>query len=369
MSYNPLVLSDTSQQILDSIVSYHRKTLFDLDAFAARERSAKDGRHPASLARAINQMISAGGVTDGPEAEYFQECARLAGRPFNRNRLFIPFGALTQRDLTAASASGGGYLVNTDNQAARDILRPWSVTARAGVEIETGLVGNVTIPRTTVKSTPGWLPTEGGSATPSQPTFQQIALTPKNIIIVIPFSRQLSLQSNAEAVVRRELTRTIATGIDQAVLAGTGTGGQPTGLTNTAGVNTETGTSLAHAGVVAMKRKVADANAPDEAIAFLGTPAVRELLEKRERATGLGFIWDDDRVASRPAYASADVPTGTLIAGAWSEIYLGIWGAGFVVEIDPSTYFTSAVIQARLIVSCDIAVRTPAAFCRASSVT
>lgn len=365
MTYNPLELSDTSKQILDSIVSYHVKTLYENDAIIAHERSAKHRLEAASLARAFNQMISSGGVTDGPEAEFFQEAASLAGQRFDRNRLFIPFGSLAERDLTTNSAAS---IVATSNQAARDLLRPWSVTARAGIEMETGLVGNQTIPRTTVKVTPEWLSTEGTAATPSQPTFQQIALTPNNIIGVIPFSRQLALQSNAEAVVRRELTRTIGTGIDQAVIAGTG-GKQPLGLTNTTGINTETGTSLAQAGVVSMKRKCADANASDDGMAFLGTTAVRELLEKRERATGSGFIWDNGRVASRPAFASTDIPTATLICGQWSEIYLGIWGSGFVVEIDPMTYFKQAIIQARLIVSCDIAVRTPAAFCVAASVS
>lgn len=187
---------------------------------------------------------------------------------------------------------------------------------------------------------------------------------------LIDFSRQLSIQANAERFVRRELMGTIGTAVDQAILNGSGAE-QPTGILSTAGVSTETGTSFAQANAASMKRKVSDANANDDDIAFIGVPSVRELLEKRERATGLGFIWDKDQVASRPAFVSTDVPSATMICGAWPLIWLGIWGSGFIVEINPydSSGFKTGMIQARILVSLDVAVLHPAAFCVSSSIT
>ena len=65
-----------------------------------------------------------------------------------------------------------------------------------------------------------------------------------------------------------------------------------------------------------MKRKSSEANVTDASISFLSTPAVRELLEGREKATGGGkFVWDKDLVADRPAYVSTDVPVATMICG------------------------------------------------------
>jgi hypothetical protein len=60
-----------------------------------------------------------------------------------------------------------------------------------------------------------------------------------------------------------------------------------------------------------------------------------------------------------------------FVCGPWPMIYLGIWGAGFQIEINPydPTHFKSGVIQARLIVSCDVAVRHAKAFVWASAVT
>lgn len=61
----------------------------------------------------------------------------------------------------------------------------------------------------------------------------QIACTPKQAGCVINFSRLLAKQTNAEMFVKRELTRTVGTTLDQAVLNGSGAAGQPLGLINT----------------------------------------------------------------------------------------------------------------------------------------
>ena len=84
-----------------------------------------------------------------------------------------------------------------------------------------------------MKSTPAWLSTEGSQVPPSQTTLAQITITPKTVGAVVNFSRQLSLQANAESFVRRELLRTVATAIDLAVLNGSGAVGQPLGLLGT----------------------------------------------------------------------------------------------------------------------------------------
>lgn len=321
-----------------------------------------------SFARLVDSLAL--GRLDGIERETLEDAARKAGQPFDAQRVVLPW-SLFSRDLTAFTASAGGYLINTDVGDAIDTLRPWSVTARAGITALENLTGDLTLPRTTAKATPYWLATEGTGATASQPTLGSIAFRPKTAAGLVTFSRQLNKQADVESYVRRELLRTVGTAVDQAVLTGTGASGQPTGLLNTPGLATQSGTALGQAGVVNMKQQAASANAADASIAFIGTPEVRELLETRERATGSGFVWDDDRVASRPAYVSTDVPSATLIAGDWSDVILGLWGAGFVFEVNPydPTGFKAGTIQARVLVSLDVAIAHPSAFCVASSIT
>jgi HK97 family phage major capsid protein len=338
----------------------------ELLADVARPRTT-DRDHQPSLERAFSQVGASGRLARGTvEADFFGERATHAPRLLGERELYIPFAMLSERVMATTPGSKGGYLAGVDVQEVRDLLRPWSVSARVPVTIETGL-GETTqvLPRITAKSTPYWI---GESAPPSDPTVGEASLTPRSVAALIAFTRQLAMSPRSEFAIRRELLRTVGTAIDQAVLAGAG-GVQPLGIANTPGIGTTTGASLGQAGVVEMKRKVSEANADDAGIAFVSTPAIRELLEKRERATGSGFVWDRDAVASRPAFATTDMPTATIICGFWPSVYLGIWGDGFVVEIDPSTYFNSAGLVARLLIDVDVAVIHPAAFCMANSVT
>jgi HK97 family phage major capsid protein len=173
----------------------------------------------------------ANGVAHGENREALQENARRAGQPFDPQRVVIEF-----RDLQKAVASAGGYLVGTELQEPVDILRPYSVTAQAGVQIDTGLVGDQAVPKVTAKSTPNWLNTESATLTPSTPSIVQIPLTVKMVGGTINFSRQFSKQTNANRFVGNELFRTIGTGVDQALINGSGVNGQPLGILNTAGV-------------------------------------------------------------------------------------------------------------------------------------
>lgn len=367
MFENAHVLDPDFQTVFDARVAEERDRLFraqDLRNRVLRARGQVAAGGKVSIARAVLAM-SNGNLYKGAPFEH-DVLERVDGDP---QRVRFPFSAF--RDLTAAAAGAGGYLVGTETPAAVDALRPWSVTARAGILIAAGLQGNQAVPKVTEHAIPQWLQTEATPGTPSTPALSQIVLTPKTVTAIVSFSRQLALQANAEFFVKRELMRVVGTAIDQAVLNGSGASGQPLGLLQAPGIGSQSGASLAYAGVVAMKADCALANAPDESISYIGTPGVRQLLETRERATGNGFVWDDDRVASRPARVTNDLPAATLVAGAWEALFLGVWGDGFVLEVNPydPVGFTRGMVEGRIIVSCDVAALHAAAFSVATSIT
>lgn len=350
------------QSIVDTMTLYHENEMY---CWLDRQEELQKPKNPRlSLSRMIVGLSHE--KLHGEDREVLEETARRNGKDFDRQRPYIEL-----RDLVTAVGSEGGYLRPTEVREAVDILRPWSVITKAGMLVESGLLGDVAYPKVTQKTTPGWVSTETSQVTLSQPTLAQVVMAPKTIGDVIAFSRQLANQTNADRVVGRELLRTLGTAIDQAVINGSGTSGQPLGILSTPGVQTQSGSTL-NAGVSTMKRKSADANVNDEMISFLSTPAVRELLEGRERTTGGGrFVWDKDHVADRRAYASTDVPSATMICGDWGLVLLGIWGQGFVLEVNPfdTIGFKTGTIQARMLVTCDIAVLHPSGFVVASSIT
>lgn len=360
--YEPL--TPELEKSLETLTRYHREQ-FQMLQDADRAQARANRKAPLLNCDRLFHDLSRGHLA-GENQEALQESARRDGVTFDPVRPYISL-----RDLTVASGPSAGFLKQTEVQQSIDILRSFSLMDRMGIQIEYGLVGDQVVPKVAAKTSPDWLPTEATTGTASTPQLSQISLTPKSAIGSLNYSRQLSKQANATQFASRELLRTVGTAIDQAVLNGSGVSGQPLGIIGTAGVQTQSGTTL-NAGTGTMKQKAAEANVTDENIAFLSTPAVRQLLETRERATGGGrFVWDKDQVADRAAYVSTDVPAATMLCGDFSLVYLGFWGAGLVLEINPyeQTNFRAGIIQARVLVSCDVAVLHPPAFIVASSIT
>ena len=267
-------------------------------------------------------------------------------------------------------AGSAGYLTQADNYDAIETLRPWSVAVRAGASIAPNLKGNATFPKTVTGISSYWLNSEGATLTPSDPVIGQLALTPRTAGAIVTSSRLLWKTPQAEPYLRRELLRSIGTRIDSAILNGAGSA-EPLGLLNTVDIGATSGGSLDWGDVTGMQQTVAEANADDSIVAFIGTPAVRKLLSARERATGSGFIWDAGHIAGQPGHVTTDMPSATLVCGAWPELLLGLFGPGVELAINPNdpTGFKTGLMSVRVLVTCDVAIAHPAAFNAATSIT
>lgn len=364
-------LNEDNGLILDEMVKYHSNRLHEFERRLERNKSLKDRKNPVYLSRAISQM-SAQGLKGTPEAEFFQETARIRSEAFDPQRIYLPW-EFFKRDLTAANALQGGYLVGLSNTAAQDILRPWSVAISGGVTVAENLQGNVTVPKTTGTSTIYWQSTETSQATDSTPTVGQAALAAKIAIGIVNCSRNFMVQADPERWLQRELKRTAAAAIDQAVLSGSGASGQPLGLVNTQGLSTQSGSSLAWSGILVMKKNTALVNAQDGTTSFISTPTIRGLLEGREKASGNGgFVWQNNEIAGCPSFASTQMPAATMISGPMSGVTLGMWGNGVQIEVNPydPTMFKTGGIQVRVLIACNVAITVDlAAFTLATSIS
>jgi hypothetical protein len=120
-----------------------------------------------------------------------------------------------------------------------------------------------------------------------------------------------------------------------------------------------------------MRQTALTAGAREDAMQWIGTPAVQGLLSARERASGGGrFIWDGRSILDLPANATPTAPASTLILGDFSKLLLGIWGPpSLVLEVNPYQNFAAGIMAARCVLSCDVALPQPGAFVVASSVS
>ncbi|HKQ24096.1 MAG TPA: phage major capsid protein [Burkholderiales bacterium] len=346
-----------------------------------------------SLSRAI--LAAASKDNDWSKAGFELECSRSVAQRMGKiaepHKFYVPFEVierpldhqvreylanLGRRDLTVATAGAGGFLVSTENMGFIEMLRNRSVAFRLGARRLSGLQGSVTVPRQSAAATAVWLANEASTATESQQTFVQMALAPKNVGAYTEISRQLMLQSSpgAEGIVTDDLAQVVSVAVDLATLEGTGSGGQPTGISATAGIGSVTGTSLAAAGVLEFQADIAGANVTPMRPGYATTPAVAALLMVRPElpSTGTTRLWTgnlwDGALFGMPAMSSNQLTAASMIFGDWQEVVVGEWGV-LEVEVNPYANFQAGIIGVRAIYSMDVGVRRPFAFSRATSIT
>jgi len=352
-----------------------------------------------SLMAAIRACADKNWTNAGFELECSREIAKRQNVVLDPNKFYVPFevqgrqmsqargslmtpngqraaGRYAQRDLTVASASGGGYLVGTDNMSFIEILRNRSVAYRMGARRMAGMQGNVTIPRQTAAATAVWLANEASTATESQQTLGQLALSPKTVGAYTEISRQLMLQSSpdAEAMVTSDLGSVCALAVDVGALRGAGSSGEPTGIVNTAGIGSVSGTSLAAAGIIEFMSDVATGNVMPVSFGYVTTPAVAGgLMVKPELpSTGTTRLWKgslwDGTLFDQPAMSTNQMSSASMLAGDWSQVVIAEWGV-LQIEVNPYANFQAGIIGVRAMVSVDVGLRYAAAFSLATSIT
>lgn len=296
--------------------------------------------------------------------------------PTNQARALDLLASKTgRRDLTVATGSAGGFLVQTTNVGFIEILRNISVAFAMGARRLGGLRDAVTVPRQTGAATAYWLANEATNITESQQTIGQLTLTPKNVGAYTEISRQLTLQSSpdAESLVMTDLAAVVALAVDVASLNGSGASGQPTGIINTAGIGSVSGTSLAYAGMLNHQAAVAGANVNPVRGGYVTTPTVAALLAQRVKFTSTASpLWDGSiwmaNACGFQGMSSQQVPASNLIFGDWDKLLIAEWGV-LEVEINPYAGFTAGIIGVRAMYTVDIGVRYAGAFSLSTSVT
>ena len=329
--------------------------------------------------------------------------SRTAERSF-----LVPYSALTKRatraTMVTSGATTGGNLVAADHYADDFIeaLRANTIMVGMGVRVLPGLVGDVNIPSRTGTSTGYWLSSETTAITQSESTFGQLQLVPKNYAALSKFSRQTLLQATpgVEELVRQDLIDTINVGIDAAIIAGSGSSGQPTGITGTSGIGSvaigTNGGAITLETLINLEEEVLVDNAGGASMGYITNPKVLSELKKLRAggsASGDGaFLWNTDPAAigrggtpgsinGYPIGVSTNVPSNltkgstsgecsAVIFGDFSNVVLATWGAGLEIEIgNDSDDFSKALTSVRAITSLDVGVRQASALSACLDVT
>lgn len=376
-------------------VDEFRAALLDMAASAPEtdtmtiDLSARDAKNysytralAAALARAEGQNCS------GFEVEISQDIERHLPANAKRNGgIFVPL-SLQRTAVSEAlyNTSGkGASTVFTQAGEFIDLLRNASVAVALGARVMSGLTGPISFPKQTAGATVYWMPeNDGTNVTASNATLGSVSLTPKTMQGTTAFSRQLMAQSSidVENFIRTDLAAAHALAWDLAVMHGSGSNNQPTGIYSASDVN-----SVAMGGVptfgklVDMITEVLKDNALAGSLAFATTPGMAGKLAQTlvASAAGSNMIWsgslNDGNVAGYKAVSSNQVSAvlggGSehgLIFGNWAEAMIGMWGALELV-VDPYALKKQGMIEVTSFQLADVALRHGQSFAKATGAT
>ena len=324
---------------------------------------------------------------DGLEGEVHQELCRACPREpagfLAPSSIF--FKPEIRRDLTVGTASAGGDTVGTNLLGDRfiEFQRVRLRVQQLGATFMSGLSANVAIPRQTATATAAWI-AEAATRPQSELAVDQIALAPNSIGARQIFTRELAVQSTPaiEGLVRSDLANAIASEIDRVAINGSGSGNEPAGVLQTAGISVVAigtdGGPLTWDHVVQLEGALADDNADGGSLGYLTNSAVRTKLKTTPKVSGQPvYIWQDGQTAEEGrlngyrAAVSNNVPrdltkgSGTnlsaVLFGNWSDLIVAEWGVVDIV-VDPFTLSDEGKIKVVASAMVDVAVRHPVSF-------
>jgi HK97 family phage major capsid protein len=326
-----------------------------------------------SLLKAINARLGED-VDVGFEREISQEVQRRAGRKFSGIAVPDEYFQVEKRTLLVGSSAASLYPEQHRDDLFIDVLRARIIVGRLGATVLDGLIGDQDIPRQTASSTAQWV-AEDGSLTETDPTFDDVTLTPRTVGAMTSYSRRTLITAlpSIEGLVRNDLASVIANAIDVAAMVGPGTGNMPTGITSQSGVLTETLATPTWQQVLAMPAAVQGVNgdvdgsgawamSPDAVVKLRGTVKVA--------STDSQMIMEgpNELIGYPVAVSSVLTEEGTsgvitVIFGYWSQLLVGYWSG---VDILVNPYETTAYAKGRVLVRAmrdvDVAVRHPTSF-------
>ena len=357
-----------------------KKAIFD----AGEERKIEK---QYNLCAVIRALAGEKGVDVGFERELSEQVAKATKK--EARGFFIPdaaFRTLTGVTNVDSHITGNGAATVATNLLAGSYIEALvarTVLGPAGVRILSGLTGDIAIPKGGTV-TAGWLTAEDGDATVGTPAFSQITGTPHTISSNVDISRKLTLQSSlaVQALITGLILDAIGRGIEAAAFDGTGSSGQPTGLSATVGINSVsslTAGAPTHEALVDFWEKIYTANAAGASMKFIGSPAVKALLCKTRDilpfnntgakanssvvgAVGGEFLCTrEGRVEGYDFLMSGLCNAKKLYFGDWSQLILAFW-SGVDLTVDPYSLSTKGALRLVAFQDCDVLVRHPQAF-------
>jgi len=360
---------------LDEKLDAQRRDLEAKSAKFAIPGLAQDSKEVKEFS--FSKLIS--GLMKGNVAKFapleYEMCSAAAGTMDS---------AVVTKDMVTTVDSLGGFIVPNQVMSAQIIplLQAAIVAFDAGTVRMGGLTGSpVQIPKITGATTAYWLG-EVEAVTSGDMSFGQIDLYPHDVFALCTLSNRLIELGapGAEQLVRSQLARDIGLKIDAAVFNGTGAAGQPTGILNTSGINTQSFTGALDAAtsyneMINMEHKLFEDNAQTvgEFVWAMHPNQFRQVRKQLDTVSGNANVNPKvrpfvdggtiERILGHRYVLSTQMPNDKILLGAFAASMVAEWGTMVLAASREGTNFTKRQTQILAGMTVDVGVRYPEAFC------
>ena len=267
--------------------------------------------------------------------------------------------------LTAGTDATAGHLIDTELRA--EALIEWLYGEFAVSRAATWLMdakGNIAIPKQNGRTVATW-GAETDAATESNPTFELLQLSPKELKVITPFTKTFSIQSSvdAENLVRQGIMNGLGEALDTALLYGTG-GSQIKGVTQIAEIKKASSPKqkisyskndgVTYDNCLNAIEKIGNANAAGPGLEWITSWAFWKQTKKTAMLTNGSIpIWHEDRIADFMASRTSQVKQGTVgtvsnadhaFVANWVHLLVAMWG-GMDLVVDPFTLADRGMIR------------------------
>lgn len=292
--------------------------------------------------------------------------------------------------------NGGSVVAPPEMGELIELLRNKEALVNAGARVvPLPPQGRIKYPRQTAASSTYWIG-ENAPITESQIGTGEVTLQAKKLAVLMKAPNELLRFASpaAEALMRDDMTKSLALGLDLAALEGTGGDTRPLGIINQAGVNVVNsgspgvdGDGLIGQDIYRMVAVVEEQNAEFEG--FIMRPkTLYRYYQLRWDAIGQGdsaggFLFSlirEPGEGTKPSLAGFPVTKSTqvsqvrvkgagtnltyIVGGMWSDYLIGMFGAiEFAASVQGDTPFQNDQTWVRGILTADSAPRHAAAFC------
>lgn len=298
----------------------------------------------------------------------------------NEHGVIIPLEQLGQRTMTVGNLAGNVSDISDAGKLIPFVQRK-GLYQSMGVTTFSDMSSDVKIPRGTSAVTIGFDNLDGtDTIAESTPTMNSVSMSPTSLTGLVVLSHKLVQQSSVdmENYIRNLMGDSVANKIDLAVIHGSGSSNQPTGMLNATGINTETYSSaIAYADLANALSTLATDSIPLNGLSWVVNPAEYATLQVKDKGTDTGqFLLeagfnanDINQVGTMlgyPCYVSEHVPAGEVLLTRGQHSALGFFG-GLELDVDPYHSFSTGDIGIRVIQDLDFQVLNANSICKIST--